>query len=129
MQTGGFAYRKRLALTRAAVAILEKRIMLLHKTRPVEHKPSIGHLNSSSNDLMPNHARSPTTGARSMGALALGALAIGALAIGVLAIRRLVIGRARIRRLEIDELVVGRLHVTDTVETPRSPRTESDKVP
>ena len=103
--------------------------MPLHKTRPVEHKPSIGHLDSSSNDLMSTHAQAPTTGARSVGALAVGALAIGALAIGALAIGRLVIGRARIRRLEIDELVVGRLHVTDTLETPSTPRTESDKTP
>jgi len=102
--------------------------MLLNKTRPVEHKPSIGHLNSSSNDLMPIHVRAPTTGARKVGALAVGALAIGALAIGVLAIGRLVIGRARIRRLEIDELVVGRRRVTDTLETPNT-RTESEKAP
>ena len=100
--------------------------MVLHKTRPVEHKPSIGQLEPISNDLMPTHVRASTTGARAVGALA---LAIGALAIGVLAIGRLVIGRARVRRLEIDELVVGRLHVTDTLETPSTPRSESDKAP
>ena len=103
--------------------------MLLHKTRPVEHKPSIGQRESISNDLMPAHVRAPTTNARAVGALAVGALAIGALAIGALAIGRLVIGRARIRRLEIDELVVGRLRVTNPVETPSTPRTESDKAP
>jgi len=103
--------------------------MLLHKKRPVEHKPDIGQLGSISNDLVPTHVRAPTTGARAVGALAVGALAVGAFAIGALAIGRLVIGRARIRRLEIDELVVGRLHVTDAVETPSTPRTESDKAP
>ena len=103
--------------------------MVLHKTRPVEHKPSIGQLEPISNDLMPTHVRASTTGARAVGALAVGALAIGALAIGVLAIGRLVIGRARVRRLEIDELVVGRLHVTDKLETLSTPRTESDKAP
>jgi len=103
--------------------------MLLHKRRPVKHKPSIDQLELISNDLMPTHVRAPKTGARAVGALAVGALAIGAFAIGALAIGRLVIGRARIRRLEIDELVVGRLHVTDTEETPSTPRTESDKVP
>jgi len=104
--------------------------MLLHKTRPVEHKASIGHIDSSSNDFVPTHSAhvpSPATGARAVGALAVGALAIGAIAFGALAIGRLVIGRARIRRLKIDELVVGRLHVTDSVETPSTPRTESDK--
>ena len=101
--------------------------MLLHKARPVEHKPRIGQHESISGDLMPTHVRASTTGARAVGALAIGALAIGALTIGVLAIGRLVIGRARIRRLEIDEIVVGRLHVTDTLETPSTPRTESDK--
>ena len=101
--------------------------MLLHKTRPVEHKPRNGQLESISNELMPTHVRAPTTGARAVGALAVGALAIGALAIGALAIGRLVVGRARIRRLEIDELVVGRLRVTDQVETPSTPQTESDK--
>jgi len=103
--------------------------MRLHKARPVEHKPSIGRLESTSNELQPTQVRAPTTGARAVGALAVGALAVGALAIGALAIGRLVIGRARIRRLEIDELEVGRLHVKDSIETPTTPRTESDKAP
>lgn len=100
--------------------------MLLHKKRPVEHRPRIGQLESSSNNLTPTHVRAPTAGARAVGAMAVGALAVGALAIGALAIGRLVIGRTRIRRLEIDELVVRRLHVTESVEAPSTPPTESD---
>ena len=103
--------------------------MVLNKTRPVEHKASNGYLDPSSSDLQLTHVRAPRTSAGKVGALAVGALAIGALAIGVLAIGRLVVGRARIRRLEIDELVVDRLHVTDKLETPSAPRTESDKAP
>lgn len=96
--------------------------MFLHKARPVEHKPSNGRM-----DLNPNsHVRSAKTDARTVGVLAAGALAIGALAIGAFAIGRLVIGRARIRRLDIDKLVVGRLHVTDSVEMSS---TKSDKSP
>lgn len=100
--------------------------MLRRKKRPAKHRRSVGRLQSVSNALTPIHVRRPTTGARAVGSVAIGALAIGALAIGALAIGRLVIGRARIRRLEIDELVVHRLDVTDSVETPSTPRTESD---
>ena len=100
--------------------------MLLHKKRPAKHKPNIGQLESVSNDLTPTRVRAPTAGGRTVGAVAVGALAIGALTIGALAIGRLVIGRTRIRRLEIDELVVGRLHVTDSIETPSTPRSEGD---
>jgi hypothetical protein len=71
-----------------------------------------------SNDRRPAHIRGLKFGAQAMGALAAGALAMGALAIGALAMGRLVIGRSRIRRLEIDELVVGRLHVTDSLTPP-----------
>lgn len=103
--------------------------MVLHKKRPATPKPGIGQSESVSNDSTPTHVRGPATGARAVGAAAVGALAVGALAIGALAIGRLVIGRARIRRLEIDELVVRRLHVTDSIETPSTPRTESDNEP
>jgi hypothetical protein len=58
------------------------------------------------------------SGAQAMGALAAGALAIGALALGALAIGRLAIGRAKVRNLEIDELIVRKLRVTDSLETP-----------
>ncbi len=60
-------------------------------------------------------------GALSVGALAVGAFALGALAIGALAIGRLVIGRSRIRHLEIEELIVGRLRVSEALETPGPP--------
>jgi len=100
--------------------------MLLRKNRPVEHQPGVGQLGSVANALMPAHVRASSAGAWAVGAVAAGALAMGALAIGALAIGRLVIGRARVRRLEIDELVVGRLQVTDSVETPSTPRTERD---
>ena len=103
--------------------------MLLHKTRPVEHKACKGHIDSTSNDSVPTRVRAPKTGARRLGALAVGALAIGAVAFGALAIGRLVIGRARIRRLDIDELVVGRFQINDALETPSTPRTESDTAP
>ena len=96
--------------------------MLLHRTRPVEHKSNVSQIESMSNDLAPSNVHIPKVGARAVGALAVGTLAIGALAIGAVAIGRLVIGRARIRRLEIDELVVGRLHVTDTLEMPSTSR-------
>lgn len=97
--------------------------MRLHEIRSVEDEPTIGNLRSSSNDLMSTRARVPSSNERTLGALAvgasaMGALAIGAFAIGALAIGRLAIGCARIRRLEIDELVVARLLVTDSVETP-----------
>jgi len=58
---------------------------------------------------------------RASGAQALGALAIGALAIG-----RLAIGRARIRRLEIDELVVRKLRITEELQAPSQPHSESE---
>jgi len=103
--------------------------MLPHKTRPAKPKPNIGQFESISNGLVPTQDRAPATGAGAVGAWAVGVLAVGALAVGALAIGRLVIGRARIRRLEIDELVVGRLQVTDSVETPGTPRTGSDKAP
>lgn len=100
--------------------------MVLRRKRPAKHKPSIGRHESVSNDLTPTHVRRPATGAQAVGAVAVGALAIGAIAIGALAIGRLVIGRARIRRLEIDELLVRRLRVTDSVETPGTPPADSD---
>jgi len=100
--------------------------MFLRKKRPAEHHSSVGQLESVSNASMPTHVRASRAGAWAVGAVAVGALAMGALAIGALAIGRLVIGRARIRRLEIDELVVGRLQVTDSVETPSTPPTERD---
>jgi len=100
--------------------------MLLRKKSPVEHQPRVGQLESVANKSMPTPVRASRAGAWAVGAVAAGALAMGALAIGALAIGRLVIGRARIRRIEIDELVVGRLRVTDSVETPSSPRTERD---
>ena len=103
--------------------------MLLHRTKPVGHKSNFGPIKSTSNDLAPTNVQMSKVGALTVGVLAVGALSIGALAIGALAIGRLVISRARIRRLEIDDLVVGRLHVTDTLETPSTPRTESDKAP
>ena len=69
-----------------------------------------------------NNVRAPIRavkiGAQAVGALAVGALAMGALAVGAVTIGRLVIGRSRIRRLEIDELVVGRLHVIDSLTAP-----------
>ena len=68
----------------------------------------------------------PVSGASlGLGALALGALAIGAVAIGAVAIGRLAIGRARVHRLEIDELVVRNLRVTEALETPPKPGSES----
>lgn len=100
--------------------------MVLHKKRSVEHRPSVGRHESISNDSTPTQVQARTADARAVGAAAVGALAIGALAIGALAIGRLVIGRARIRRLGIDELVVGTLRVTDSLETPSTPRTEPD---
>ena len=109
--------------------ISEKRIMLLKRTRPLEHTSNVSQIESMSRDLAPPNVHTPRVGVRGAGALAVGALAIGALAIGAVAIGRLVIGRARIRRLEIDELGVGRLRVTDTLETPSASRTQSDKVP
>jgi deazaflavin-dependent oxidoreductase (nitroreductase family) len=84
----------------------------------VEQQPIADVLKSISNEKVPTHIRSLKIGAGALGALAVGALAIGALAVGALAIGRLVIGRSRIRRLEIDELVVGSLHVTDSLSAP-----------
>jgi hypothetical protein len=69
----------------------------------------------------PAPAQQAATGAQALGAIAMGALAIGALALGALAIGRLVIGRARVHRLEIDDLVVGRLRITESLETPNAP--------
>jgi deazaflavin-dependent oxidoreductase (nitroreductase family) len=66
-------------------------------------------------------------GAQAVGALAVGALAMGVLAIGALAIGRLVVGRSRVQRLETDELVVGSLHVTDSLTTPRLPGLENER--
>ena len=56
--------------------------------------------------------------ASAVGAQAIGAMAIGTLALGVVAIGRLAIGRSRIKRLEIDELVVKKIRITDSLETP-----------
>ena len=100
--------------------------MVLHKKRSIKRQPSVSQLESASNDLVSTRVQARTAGAQGLAALAVGALAIGALAVGALAIGRLVIGRARIRRLRIDELVVGKLRVTDSVETPGTSRTESD---
>jgi deazaflavin-dependent oxidoreductase (nitroreductase family) len=74
----------------------------------------------------PTHIHALRIGAQAVGALAIGALAVGALAVGALTIGRLVIGRSRIRRLEIDELVVGRLHVRETLTTPSTPAIEDN---
>ena len=75
----------------------------------------------NSNHSIPVRIRALKIGAESVGAVAAGALAVGALAIGALAIGQLVIGRSRIRKLEIDDLVVGRLHVMETLTTPVTP--------
>ncbi len=61
----------------------------------------------------------------SIRALAIGTQSIGALAVGALAIGRLAIGRAKIKRMEIDELVVKKLRITDSLETPLDGGTES----
>jgi hypothetical protein len=65
-------------------------------------------------------------GAQALGALALGAIAVGALAVGALAIGRLTIGRARMRHVEIDELVVRKLRVTDELQVPSQPHSETE---
>ena len=65
------------------------------------------------NDLAPLSARALAVGTQAIGALAIGALALGAVAIG-----RLAIGRAKIKRMEIDELVVKKIRITDSLETP-----------
>jgi hypothetical protein len=78
-------------------------------------------------DLAPMRIRALAIGAQSVGAVALGAMAIGTLAIGVVAIGRLVVGRAKIRCLEIDELVVRRLRITDSLDTPDTPTRTSDR--
>jgi hypothetical protein len=69
-------------------------------------------------DLGPVGIRALAVGAQALGALALGALAVGALALGAVAIGQLAIGRSRIRRLEIDELVVKKIRITESLETP-----------
>jgi hypothetical protein len=69
--------------------------------------------------------RPMSVASKAFGALALGAIAIGAVAIGALAIGRLAIGRARIRRLEIDQLVVRQLRVTEQLQAPPKPDSES----
>jgi hypothetical protein len=92
--------------------------MLLRKAKPVANGSNIDQVESTANDLAPANVRMPRRGARVLGAVAVAAMATGALAIGAIAIGRLLITRARIRRLEIDDLVVGRLHVTDTLKTP-----------
>ena len=79
------------------------------------------------NEKAPVHIRAMKVGAQSVGALAVAALAMGTLAIGALAIGRLVIGRSRIRRLEIDELVVGSVHVTDSLTAPNMPALEENQ--
>lgn len=68
-----------------------------------------------------NRMRALKIEAQAVGTLALGALAVGALAIGTLAIGRLVIGRSRIRRLQVDELIVGKLHIIETLTAPSMP--------
>jgi deazaflavin-dependent oxidoreductase (nitroreductase family) len=80
-----------------------------------------------SNEKVPVHIRALKVGAQSVGALAVVAMAVGALAVGALAIGRLVIGRSRIRRLEIDELVVGSLHVTDSITGRNMPALKNDQ--
>lgn len=80
---------------------------------------------SSGTRREPRRVPALATGAQALGALAVGAIALGALAIGALAIGRLAIGRARIRRVEIDELVVRKLRVTDELQVPSQPDSES----
>lgn len=76
-------------------------------------------------DLSHSRELRTASASRALGALALGAVALGALAIGAVAVGRLAIGRARIRRLEIDELVVRQLRVTEELEIPSKPGSES----
>jgi hypothetical protein len=77
-------------------------------------------------DLVPLSARAFAIGAQAIGALAAGALAIGAVALGAVAIGRLAIGHSKIKRIEIDELVVKRLRITDSLETPAGHESESN---
>jgi len=70
-------------------------------------------IDKQASDLGPVGIRALAVGAQALGALAVGALALGAVAIGQLAI-----GRSRIRRLEIDELVVKKIRITESLETP-----------
>jgi deazaflavin-dependent oxidoreductase (nitroreductase family) len=93
----------------------------------VEEQPTAEVLKSISNESVFTHLRALKIGAGALGALAVGALAIGALAIGALTVGRLVIGRSRIRRLDIDELVVGSLHVTDSLSAPSTTAVENDQ--
>src|ERR687892_700180 len=92
----------------------------------VQHRPVANEIERMASDKAPTRIYALRIGAQAVGALALGALAVGALAIGVLAIGRLVIGRSRIRRVEIDELVVTRLHVRESVTTPRGPPVDNN---
>lgn len=82
-------------------------------------------IDKTENEFAPISIRALAIGAQSIGALAVGALAIGALALGAVAIGRLAIGRAKIKRMEIDELVVKKLRITDSLETPLDGGTES----
>ena len=82
-------------------------------------------IDKTGNEFAPISIRALAVGAQSIGALAVGALAIGALALGAVAIGRLAIGRAKIKRMEIDELVVKKLRITDSLETPLDGGTES----
>jgi hypothetical protein len=82
-------------------------------------------IDKTGNEFAPISIRALAVGAQSIGAQAVGALAIGALALGAVAIGRLAIGRAKIKRMEIDELVVKKLRITDSLETPLDGGTES----
>jgi hypothetical protein len=82
-------------------------------------------IDKTETEFAPISVRAMAIGAQSIGALAVGALAIGALALGAVAIGRLAIGRAKIKRMEIDELVVKKLRITDSFETPLDGGTES----
>lgn len=99
--------------------------MLLSQHTPIDARLNTPPFSGSPIEAQSRHLRRMSVGSQVIGALAVGAVAIGAIAIGALAIGRLTIGRSRIRRLEIDELVVGKLRVTDVLETPSEPKPDS----
>ena len=82
------------------------------------YKMMVRKIDSATDDIAPIRIRALAVGAQAIGALAVGALAIGAVALGAVAIGRLAIGRAKIKRMEIDELVVKKVRITDSLETP-----------
>jgi hypothetical protein len=77
-----------------------------------------GKIDKAEEKLAPIAIRALKVGAQAIGALAVGALAIGAVALGAVALGRLAIGGARIKRMEIDELVVKKVRITHSLETP-----------